>query len=267
MHDKARESLHRLIEMFKSNDLPEAVANALIERQQSDAPIARWSLLNRLIVLTHDTSDARTFKQWQEAGRTSKKGSKAFHIFKPHTRKVKDEEAEDGFRTVVSGFGSLPVFRLEDTEGEPVEVPDYTPLELPPLAEVAERMGIGVRYITAAGASLGKGVRGVYSPWEKSIGLATHDVDTFFHELAHAAHDAITPGGLKGGQNPEQEVVAETVAATLCLLYGFDGYVRESRDYITSYAREDDAAKAIGRVLRQVEEVLEHILSFVEVKV
>jgi hypothetical protein len=64
MHEKARESLNRLIRMFEGSgeELPTAVANSFIKRQHSDAPIARWSLLNRLIVITHDTSDASTSK-------------------------------------------------------------------------------------------------------------------------------------------------------------------------------------------------------------
>ena len=59
---------------------------------------------------------------------------------------------------------------------------------------------------------------GAYRPDSKKILLGTHDIQVFFHELAHAAHHRIA-GTLKGGQVPSQEIVAELTAATLANLY------------------------------------------------
>jgi len=49
-----------------------------------------------------------------------------------------------------------------------------------------------------------------YSPPEPP---SLWDVLTFFHELAHAVHHQLMPGGLKGGQHAGQEVVAELAPA------------------------------------------------------
>src|SRR3990172_872150 len=143
-----------------------------------------------------------------------------------------EETGEDVDRVVIVGFRAIPVFRLEDTEGEPVEYPDYSPVELPPLVEVAERLGVPVRYSPTPATE-----RGHFSLVRGEIVLGTHDVDTYLHELAHAAHATIEP--LRGGQNPRQEIIAETVAAVLCRLYGFDGFLSEARDYIGWYSGQE----------------------------
>lgn len=260
---KAKASLDRLVEMFASERLPEAVAQTVMLREQSDAPSAKWSLSNRLIMLAGGTTDARGFKQWQEVGRRVKEGAKAFHILGPMTKTIRERDkdrGEDAERRIVAGFKSIPVFGYEETEGEDIEIPDYRPLHLPPLSEVADALGVRVSYAPFVADALG-----FYRPGRKSMTLCTHDVRTFFHELAHAAHDAVTPGGLKAGQDPEQEVVAETVAATLCIMYGFEGYVAHSRKYVECYAAEGDSAgRAVMRVLGQVEKVLDCILSLAD---
>ena len=48
-----------------------------------------------------------------------KKGAKAFHIFVPYIKAVEDEETGEETQ-VLKGFLSKPVFRYEDTEGEPL---------------------------------------------------------------------------------------------------------------------------------------------------
>lgn len=90
--------------------------------------------------------------------------------------------------------------------------------------------------------------------------LCTHDVDAFFHELAHGIHNTIRP--LQGGQHADQEIVAETVAAVLCEMYGYQGYLYHGFEYIKHYADTADAAetvKAIMKVLADVQKVLEVI--------
>ena len=68
--------------------------------------------------------------------------------------------------------------------------------------------------------------------------------------------------GERGGiRNPRQEIVAETVAAVLCRLYGYDGYLAEARDYVAFYAGEQKAERAIMRLLADVERVLDVILA------
>ena len=252
---RADDALAEILAMFETGRLPDAIAQTRIVRARHDRPMCEWSLGNQLLAFVHDTSDARGFRQWEQAGRRVRKGSRAFHILGPCKvkRTERDESGDEVERIMVVGFRAIPVFRLADTDGEPVEYPDYSPPELPPLHEVAERLDVPVRYLPS-----GSGERGAYVISRGEIVLATHDVDTFFHELAHAAHATIEP--LRGGQNPRQEIVAETVAAVLCRLYGYDGYLAEARDYVAFYAGEQKPERAIMRLLADVEKVLDVIL-------
>lgn len=253
--------------MFESGKLPPAVARTMIRRQADDVrPSDKWSLGNRLLMAINDTFDARGFKQWKEIKRNVKRGAKAFHILAPNTVKkkvwVKDSETgeeEESERMMITGFRFIPVFRVEDTEGEPL--PEYAPPAPPPLFDVAAEMGIEVKYTPGDGSCYGS-----FQPGRNRINLYTHDIKTYFHELAHAVHNTIRP--LVGGQVPAQEIVAETVACTLCEVYGYTGYSWHGWQYIQSYAGGEprQALKHVMKVLADVEEVLERIWTVVASK-
>ena len=85
---KARACLQQIVDLFQSGSVPQALAVATIP-PQSGIPSANWSWSNRLLQFLADTSDARGYRQWQEAGRDVTKGAKAFHILGPKTRKIK----------------------------------------------------------------------------------------------------------------------------------------------------------------------------------
>lgn len=258
--EHAEEALRAVLELFESGELPERIAQTVIARQAGTAPMASWSLGNQLLALLAGTNDARGYRQWQEAGRHVTKGSKAFYILAPSTRKrtVQDDATgEDVERTIVVGFLGVPVFRYEDTEGPELEQPDYDPPAPPPLLEVAERLGVDVSYAPFVGDA-----RGFYQPGRDRIVLMSHDQSVFFHELAHAAHRRVLEArgtGLRGGQHERQEVVAETVAATVCRLYGLDGYLWHGAEYVRFYAADKDPSKAALRVLSDVQATLDVI--------
>lgn len=259
---KVHNAVQVILEMFRTGQLPEAVAETVIHRQRHDVPSARWSLSNQLLMFANGTKDARGYDQWRQVGRYVKKGAKAFYILAPRTKTVKevDEEGNEVERTVLIGFIAVPVFRYEDTEGEPLPPVDYRPPTFPPLWDVARRLGVRVDYVPFLE---GQTWRGRYQ-WggEKRILLATHDVDTFFHELAHAVHHTFRE--LRGGQHPDQEVVAETVSAVLCHLYGLSGYIWHGYKYIERYAQDGNPARAVMRVLADVERVLTMILEMAD---
>ena len=83
------------------------------------------------------SKDARGYQQWKEVDRFVKKGSKAIYILVPKIAKTVDSETGEE-ETILKGFMCRPVFRVEDTEGEPL---DYEQNELPylPLLERAIR--------------------------------------------------------------------------------------------------------------------------------
>ena len=119
--EKAKACLSKIVDLFKQGNVPEALAVVTIP-PQTNIPSAKWSLGNRILQFLADTSDARGFRQWQEAGRQVKKGSKAFHILGPKARTIteKDEKGDKIEKHIVMGFFAIPVFRAEDTDGEPL---------------------------------------------------------------------------------------------------------------------------------------------------
>jgi hypothetical protein len=135
MNMKVKLTLDCIIQRFKIGDIPEAVAFSVFPI--ADIPSARWSKLNRIVMFLSGTQDARGFRQWEEAGRKVKKGSKAIYILVPNFRSIEDEKSGSE-RNVIIGFMARPVFRLEDTDGEPLE---YEQVELPdlPLTDCAKQ--------------------------------------------------------------------------------------------------------------------------------
>ena len=250
--ERAEQEIDRLLALFESGDIPEAVARVVIP--PLDVPAARWSLSNRLLTMLAGTADARGYRQWEEAGRHVEKGSRAFYILAPRFKKMKDERTDEEENRLI-GFLAVPVFRCEDTDGEPLNHPPLEPPEPPPLAEIAEAWGISVAYVPCYGGYCGR-----YSPGSNEIILATHQEATFFHELAHAAHGRFKR--LKSGQDWRQEVVAELTAAVLMRLFGkknMDGtHYRYIRDYAEGAGK--DVRKACLSVLSDVGKCLDLIL-------
>jgi len=208
-----------------------------------------------------DTSDGRGFNQWKEAGRKVKKGSKAFYILAPCIVKEKDKTTgEKTGRDICVGFRCVPVFRVEDTEGD--ALPTYSPPNPPPLQNVVESWNIDLGYIPSNGTYWGYHSGNTLGDKEK-IRLATYEESTFFHELAHAGHLRIA-GKLKGGQHVDQEIIAELSSAVLMRLYGLqtDGSEARSYEYIKGYAAKNkkDIGKACLKVVNTVGQVLDVIL-------
>ncbi len=253
--EKAKECLGRIVDLFKAGNIPKALAVATIPSQPG-IPSAKWSISNRVLQFIADTSDAREFRQWQKAGRKVSKGSKAFCILGPNTKAINetDDNGKEVKKVIVIGFHAIPVFRAEDTDGEPLP---YEPATPPPLVDVAEQFGLSVSYQTFASKYYG-----YYQGGSKRIVLASHEPKVFFHELAHAAHERIE-GKLKGGQVPSQEIIAELTAATLAQMYCPEANLGFSYDYVKSYAEKSKKTieRACLAVINTVGLVLDEILN------
>jgi len=254
MNDKVKQVLGVIIDKFESGEIPEAVA--LASYPIPDIPSSKWSFTNRTLMFLSGTGDARGFRQWNDVNRYVRKGSKAFHILVQCFKKVKDED-KGNETEVLRFFKSAPVFRLEDTDGEPL---DYQLLEVPdlPLLERAEEWGISVKAIPRNYMFYGS-----YSKARKEISLATAEEKVFFHELAHAGHEKVK-GGLESGQDPLQEIVAELSAQALCRLVGkqANDTIGNSYKYIERYAEELKISPYLAcmKVMSETEKVLQIIM-------
>lgn len=248
--------LNGILDQFESGDIPNLVSVAMFPTV--DSPSENWSLLNRIAMITARTCDARTFKQWQKVERKVSKGSKAIHILAPIVKgyKTEDENGEEEKRQYISGFKALPVFRYEDTEGEPL-IEAQVEQSLPLLSR-AQEWGI-----TVTNAPGNKFYLGYYQQDREVIALATPSESVFFHELAHAAHKRVL-GELTPGQDPLQEIVAELSAAALCRMVGKDSEdtTGNSYRYIKRYAEELEMTpyRACMKVLAETQKVLTLIL-------
>ena len=233
-----------LLESFKTGDLPETVARTYAEF--SEVPCAKYSIVNRILILLARTTDARGYRQWEKVNRHVRKGSKAFYIFVPKIVKDKDKDGKEESRCI--GFATVPMFRYEDTEGEPL--PEHTPATIPPLIGVARKAGIQVTWGNSSG-----GEYGYFCPGTNSINLSSDDPKTFFHELVHAYDNKTTK--LKGGQDPVQECVAEFGACVLARVFGIP-VDKWSYDYIKAY--NDDVPNMCQKVLTRVDKIIRSIL-------
>jgi hypothetical protein len=252
LSDKAKESLQVVIQKFQAGDLSPLVDVVMLARRPDDTmPAARWSLGNRVLAYVQSGGqlDCRGFRQWEQVGRKVKKGGRGVFILAPSTIKI-EQDGEADVRVV--GFHTLAVFALSETEGDDLARVDYAPAQLPPLADVAQRLGVTLDYA----AMPEEGHAAMYVPKHDAIVMGTHSRQVFWHELAHAAHARIAAPTHRG-KVADKEVVAEFTACVLSALYGED-YSGNAWRYISEYA--DDPLTAIYKALADVEKVLDLLL-------
>lgn len=249
---RAEESMRKVLRQFKSGDLSPITKVARIHLDDT-APAKRWSLSNKVLAYAQSGElDCRGFKQWEQVGRTVKKGERAVYILRPvmvRMRKKDSEELEENYTCI--GFSTVPVFAVSSTEGTS-DLCVYDPVKYPPLYEIAQKLGVQIEYAPVVDNKLGDCLAD-----GSKIRLGTHDARIFFHELAHAIHARID-GELKGGQHAGQETIAEFTSVVLMDLYGFADTTGNAWNYISQYA--EDPLLAITKAMGTVEKVLEALL-------
>ena len=255
MNPKVKDTLNKIIDRFKSGDIPEIVAHSMFPFP--NVPSTKWSLTNRTLMYISGTMDARGIRQWNKVNRYVKRGTKAIYILVPYLKHVEDDLGEQ--RHTLIGFGVAPVFRVEDTESdEPLE---YENMEVPdfPLIARAHEWGIDVKAVPGNYKYFG-----YYAPDRKEITIATSHECTWFHELAHAGHHIIK-GGLRSGQDPLQEIVAQLSAEALAIMVGksAEDTCGNSYRYIQKYAEQLNISvqTACLKVMSDTEKVLNLILN------
>jgi hypothetical protein len=254
--EKAEQAAQRIITAFQSGNLPQSLAPIFI-RRKDNVPCRSWSWSNQLLTALAGYSDARSYRDWQSIGRQVKKGEKAFHILEPCPRTFTKRDKDTGEEkkvTIVKGFKAGPRFGLEQTEGDPLPPPDPKVtawLESLPLRRVAESWGITVdAYNGREGAAAGKYRSG------QAIAIGVENLSTWAHELTHAADDRNGTITKLGGQQPDNEIVAELGGAVLLEVLGHT--VESDRggawQYIKHYAESAklDPVQACQRLLNRI---------------
>jgi len=219
----------------------------------NNSPCRAWSRCNRFLVALAGTGDARGFRQWQEVNRRVKKGTKSFGILVPRYHNINDDDDDDSKPRLI-GFVAAPVFRYEDTEGEPL--PNVEPVQGPKLQAVADALGIPVSYAGAVSDRVLGAYRHDDNPESGMISLFTHDAFTHAHELAHALHHRT--GKLRQGKSKadrrDNEIVAEISGTVLVNLFEGEQAGRQAIGYVKSY----DATKPhLMKLLPEIIEVVD----------
>jgi len=266
---EAQQAAQDILAAFQNpTSLPAPLAQVFIHRKDG-TPCRKWSWRNQLIVALRGHSDARGFRQWEEAGRQVKKGEKAFRILSPVMFKRKDEETGKE-RVIITGFKGTAVFGYGQTEGEPLPATDPAMerwLDGLPLREVAQAWGISVEAFNGRGA----GCLGVYSHHASGnaggIALGVENLSTWAHELVHAA-DHRNGKLTELGQHWRKETVAELGGAVLLKILGhyYDADLGGCWDYVQRYARTEgiEVLDACGKVLERTCEGVALILDTAE---
>jgi hypothetical protein len=251
MIGRATDIAQRIVDAFKQpGSLPKALAPIFI-RRNDEVPCRKWSWHNQLLVALSGTSDARGIRQWNTVGRKLKKGCKGIWILAPCIKTIRDknDKGEEEKKNIVYGFKGIPVFAVEDTEGNPVpgnERYDEWVRNLP-LVKVAEGWGIHVGTYSGEGRdALGYFQFGT---GRKAIMLGTENLSTWAHELVHAADHHLTK--LVDDRNL-LEIIAELGSAILleAIGYRYEADLGGAYAYITHYA--ESAGKAPVRACIEV---------------
>ncbi len=257
-NDKIKAAIEKVIELLRTGNI-EKIAYAVF-RGETGRPSDKWSFLNRLIMYCSETEDARGIRQWNRAGRRLKKETKALYIRVPAMVKTgtkrtnEDGEEEEETRRV---YKHIPVYRVEDTTGAPLEEDNFK-LKIPAnLAQVAEELGLEIKAKRFAGAEYG-----YFSASRKEIALMSPDIKIYLHELAHGV-DRKIKGRLNPGQQPDQEIVAELAAEVVGYLLGhkLNG---KGRDYIKSYS--GGSWKPVFSLLDRVQKVVAYIVDKAQIE-
>jgi len=250
MTPNAEKAMQEVIQKFQTGQLSELIKIAAFEIPAS-WPSAKWSMGNKMLAYVQArTLNARGFQAWKDVKRQVKKGSHSIYIWAPRMIK-KEEKGEDKAQLI--GFFPVAVFPIETTEGEPLKE-DLTPRQLPPLFDVAARLGVTVTFQPVTPDRLGDCGNG-------KINMGTDDPRVFWHELSHASHEATDPE-YKTRSSQYKEIVAEFTACVIANLYGYD-YTGTTWEYLKMFS--DDPLKAIMKAGRHIDQVLNLILAQEEI--
>lgn len=260
---KARDVAEKVLQAFQEpSELPAALAPVFIHRKDA-IPCNAWSWGNRLIVSLNGYSDARGYRQWRQVNRYVREGEQAIHILVPICKTIeKSDDEEEEVMTL--GFKAMPVFGLEQTDGDPLPTGDPAAdawLATLPLREVAAEWGLAIDTYNGRG----NGALGRFCPGRISLGVQNEA--TWCHELVHAA-DHRNGSLTEYGQHWRSETVAELGGAVLLKILGHDAEADLGGcwEYVCAYSQSAGIhpLTACQRVLKRTCEAICLILDTVD---
>lgn len=231
----------------------------------TSVPSHKWSMLNQFRLFMLQSMDCRGYKQWKEVGRQVNGGSKSVHILVPIFKEFPSDTKFDASGQpekvrYLAYFKQVPVFRVEDTEGDRLDYQDsldelraLDPTALP-LYEIAEALGIPVSY------NMSQREYGSYSyakwdagAFDKKISLCTDAEQTFYHELSHAIDHELYDGDFSKADQSLKEITAEFSACYLAGKYGAEANMVYTRAYVRNWSGKkppvDQLLKCLNRAV------------------
>lgn len=220
------------------------------------------SLLNQAEKRNMKIIGILTMRDWNELGRTVKKGEKAFQISCPIIKKKLDEKGEVVKNSqgkpieILKGFKKYNVFTLSQTTGKDLlyEVKEAKEIDYvniyKSVKEIVKEKGIDIKFSENLNMVVGtpKGevgiTDGVFLPKNNLIMLQKgltlpKAIKTLFHETVHALNHAENKCKFGDELYTKQELEAESVAYLLSKHYGIDSK-EYSFNYIESYLNEKE---------------------------
>lgn len=245
-----KQTLSRVKELIK--DVQGMTQEEFQKTLDSMAQFHQYSLFNQFLLMFAGASQVAGFRKWQGLGRNVKKGEKAIWILAPYFKKVTaegQEDEEEETEKVISGFFSVPVFDIAQTEGKKIgrQMTTYSPVSLGSLKVLAKRQGFTIK-LQPLKISLGGGINNTTITLNSNLGK-TDQVGTLIHELAHGLLEH-----QKNGSPPSEvkEQQAETATYLVCKTLGIR---RKSEFYLKSWGLSENIVKdfkTIDKVSKQI---------------
>lgn len=270
--DEAKQALTtQLSALTSSDDWKRTLTSMAVLGRTS---IARLSFRNFILTLSQrpTITHAATFQSWRALGRAVRKGERALYVLKPRFAR-RDDASKDEDKKLV-GFGVLPLFAFEQTDGPPLETA-VAPVDFESAAGFAhtvERLrivalercqhveAIDLRPRTSTDQP---GVFGWFHRPTRRIVVLTdtssqQQFATLVHELAHA----ILHGADDHHSRARKEVEAESTSFVVCHALGLDTS-SFALPYVATWAGGDldEVAEAGENVRRASMTILDALLA------
>lgn len=234
----------------------------------------QYSLFNQFLLAFAGASQVAGFHKWKDLGRTVKKGQKAIWILAPYFKRIDqddyynrdhrpqaqpqtNQDKEEGKIKIISGFFSVPVFDIAQTEGKEIErgLTTFSPVSTETIKTFAASQGYSV---TFEPLEINKGgyITDHHIVLNSNLNEAEH-AGTLVHELAHgllkhqSEQNGNTPAKIKEQQ---AEVTTYLVCKTL-------GIKRNSVFYLKAWDLSKDIVKDFKTIDRTFKQILKGLTS------